>query len=497
MAIFKGNDHEFKERNMGKDRLVVIGGVAAGMSAASSFKRLRPDSEAVVLERDYFISYGACSLPYYVSDDVKDVNQLISLTPKVATEDRGIDVRTRHEVTDIDLEKKQVHVKNLETNESSAMGYDKLVIATGGLPIRPPLPGIDLDHVFTIRTLLDGIAIKKFIDDWGAFEVCVGSPECLYVNRYGDEKRAMKAVIVGGGYIGMEMCESLRKRGVEVTVIEKMDRVLGTMDTEITTIVEEKLLAEGVKLFKDTSVEGFKGLKGKVQRVVTDKGEFDADFVLLAIGARPNSEIAKKAGIAMGVAGAIQVDEYMRTNVPDVFAAGDCAEAMHLVTGKKAYIALGTTANKQGRLAGENAAGLNKQFDGIVGTAVTKIFDLEVARTGLSSVDAKREGLTFIASSIKGWSRSKAYPAGKRMTVLYTVEEGTGRLLGAQMVGQEGVAHRIDTLAACLYGRMTIDDVARLDLGYAPPFATVWDPILVAANVALKKMKKGESTLFD
>lgn len=475
---------------MSKERLVVIGGVAAGMSAASSFRRLKPDSEAVVLEKDYFISYGACSLPYYVSDEVKDVNQLISLTPKVATEDRGIDVRIRQEATGLDLEKKEVHLKNLETGEDSVLPYDKLVIATGGVPIRPPLPGIDLANIFTIRTLLDGIAIKKFIDDWGAFEVCVGSPECLYVNRFGDEKRPMKAVIVGGGYIGMEMCESLRKRGLEVTVIEKMDRVLGTMDLEITTIVEEKIQAEGVKLYKETSVEGFRGSKGKVQAVLTDKGEFAADLVLLAIGARPNAELAKKAGIALGVAGAIQVDEYMRTNVPDVFAAGDCAEAMHLVTGKKAYIALGTTANKQGRIAGENAAGLNKRFDGIVGTAVTKIFDLEVARTGLSSVDAQREGFTFFASAIKGWSRSKAYPAGKRMTVLYTVEEGTGRLLGAQMVGQEGVAHRIDTLATCLYGRMTIEDVARLDLGYAPPFATVWDPILIGANAALKKLKK-------
>jgi NADPH-dependent 2,4-dienoyl-CoA reductase/sulfur reductase-like enzyme len=475
---------------MGKERLVVIGGVAAGMSAASSYKRLKPEAEAIVLERDYFISYGSCSLPYYVSDDVKDFNQLISLTPKMAS-DRGIDVRTRHEVSDIDLEKRQVHVKNLEKNEAFMLDYDKLVISTGGLPIKPPLPGIDLDHIFTIRTLLDGIAIKKFIDDWGAFEVCVGSPECLYVNRYGDEKRTMKAVIVGGGYIGMEMCESLRKRGLDVAVIEKMDRVLGTMDTEITSIVEEKLKAEGVKLYKETSVEGFKGSKGKVEKVITDKGEFEADLVLLAIGARPNSELAKKAGIALGVAGAIQVDEHMRTNVPHVFAAGDCAEAMHLVTGKKAYIALGTTANKQGRLAGENAAGLNKKFDGIVGTAVTKIFDLEVARTGLSSVDARREELKFLTSAIQGWSRSKAYPAGKRMTVLYIVEEGTGRLFGTQMVGQEGVAHRIDTLAACLYGRMTIDDVARLDLGYAPPFATVWDPILVGANVALKKMKQG------
>ena len=474
---------------MSAERLVVIGGVAAGMSAASSYKRAKPDAEAIVLDRDYFISYGACSLPYYVSDDVKDFRQLISLTPKVATEERGIDVRTRHEVTDIDLEKKQVQVKNLEKNETLFLAYDKLVIATGGLPIKPPLPGIDLDHIFTIRTLLDGIAIKKFIDDWGTFEVCVGSPECLYVNRYGEGKRPMKAVIVGGGYIGMEMCESFRKRGLEVTVIEKMDRVLGTMDLEITSIVEGKIQDEGVKPYKGTSVEGFKGAKGKVQRVVTDKGEFDADLVLLAIGARPNSALAKEAGIKLGVAGAIEVDGYLRTNVPDVFAAGDCAEATHLVTGKKAYIPLGTTANKQGRLAGENAAGLNKKFEGIVGTAVTKIFDLEVAKTGLSSIDAQREGLKFFTSAIQGLSRSDAYPAGKKMTVLYLVEEETGRLLGAQMVGQEGVAHRIDTLATCLYARMTIEDVASLDLGYAPPFATVWDPILVAANVALKKLK--------
>ncbi len=476
---------------MTRERLVVIGGVAAGMSAASSYRRLKPEAEAVVLEKDYFISYGACSLPYYVSDELKDFNQLISLTPKVATEERGIDVRTRHEVTGIDVKTKQVHVKNLDTGDASDLIYDKLVIATGGLPIKPPLPGIDLENVFTIRTLLDGIAIKKYIDDWGAFEVCVGSPECLYINRYGNEKRPMKAVIVGGGYIGMEMCESLRKRGLEVAVIEKMDRVLGTMDGEITRIVEEKIQAEGVTLYKETSVEGFKGEKGRVQKVVTDKGEFDADLVLLAIGARPNTELAKNAGITLGVAGAVQVDEYLQTSVPDVYAAGDCAEAMHLVTDKKAYIALGTTANKQGRIAGENAAGLNKKFEGIVGTAVTKIFDLEVARTGLSSLDAQREGMKFFSSTIQGWSRSKAYPAGKRMTVLYVVEEKTGRLLGAQMVGQEGVAHRIDTLAACLYGHMSIDDVARLDLGYAPPFATVWDPILIAANAAVKKVRQG------
>jgi NADPH-dependent 2,4-dienoyl-CoA reductase/sulfur reductase-like enzyme len=338
---------------------------------------------------------------------------------------------------------------------------------------------------------MDGINIKRYIDEWGSFQVCVGSPECLYINRFGADKRPMKGVIVGGGYIGMEMCESLRKRNIEVTVIEKMDRVLGNMDTSITAIVEDKLKAEGVKLFKETSVEGFKGKNSQVTAVVTDKGDFEADFVILAIGARPNTQLAKEAGIELGANGAVKVDELLRTNIPDIYAAGDCAEATHLVTGKKVYIPLGTTANKQGRIAGENAAGRNKAFEGVVGTAMTKIFDLEVARTGLSPLEAERESYDFLVSTVKGRSRSSAYPSGKPIYVTYIADKVTGKLLGAQMAGEEGVAHRIDTLATCLYGRMTLEDVASLDLGYAPPFATVWDPILVAANVAIKKIGAG------
>jgi NADPH-dependent 2,4-dienoyl-CoA reductase/sulfur reductase-like enzyme len=456
-----------------RERLVVIGGVAAGMSAASAAKRIRPDMEVTVLEKDYFISYGICSLPYYVSDEVKDLNNLISLTPEMALKERGVNVMTRHEAVKIDTSARRVFVKNLERDEESSMTYDKLVIATGALPIKPSLPGIDLQHIFEVRTLSDGIEIKKFIDEYSSKA----------------HSRKMKAVLVGGGYIGMEMCESLRKRGLDVAVIEKADRVLGTMDSSITEIVERKILAEGVALHKGTSVEGFTGQDGHVTKVLTDRGEFEADLALLVIGARANTKLAIDAGTELGANGAIKVDEHMRTNVPDVYAAGDCAEALHLVTGKKTYIPLGTTANKQGRMAGENAAGMDTVFEGIVGTAVTKVFDLEVARTGLSPIEAGREGLDYIVSTITGRSRSSAYPAGKAIVVTYVVEKGTGRLLGAQMVGEEGVAHRIDTLAACLYGKMTIKDVARLDLAYAPPFATVWDPILVAANVALKKLK--------
>lgn len=471
------------------ERLVVIGGVAAGMSAASSFKRLKPEAEAVVIERDHFISYGACSLPYYISDDIGDINALLSLTPEVAAKERGITVLTRHEAISIDPVGKTVAAVDLDTNEKKAIPYDKLVIAAGGLPIRPPFPGVDLGHVFTLRNLHDGVEIKRFINNWLSFEPCVGA-HCVYENPFGIRKRPMEAAIVGGGSIGMEMCEALRKRGVEVTVFEKMDRVLGTMDTSITDIIEERIGTEGVRLKKGYSVEAFEaGGDGTVARVKTDKGVFAADMVLLVIGARPNTSLAVDAKIELGAAGAIKVDDHLRTNIPDIYAAGDCAEAKHIVTGKKVYIPLGATANKQGRIAGENAAGMTNVFEGIAGTAATKIFDLEVARTGLSPLEASREDLGYFVSTIKGRSRSSSYPEGKRITVTYVVEKGSGRLLGAQMAGAEGVAHRIDTLATALYSKMTVSDIARLDLAYAPPFATVWDPILVAANVAVKRLQ--------
>ncbi|MHB8109361.1 MAG: FAD-dependent oxidoreductase [Syntrophorhabdaceae bacterium] len=470
------------------DRLVVIGGVAAGMSAASSFKRLQPEAEAIVLEKDYFISYGACSLPYYISDDIKDIKSLLSLTPDVAKNERGITVLTRHEALSIDPAVKTVTALDLDKNETKLIPYDKLVIATGALPIRPAFPGIDLAHVFTLRNIHDGVEIKKFIDEWSAFEPCLGH-ECVYKNPFGNEKRLMQACIVGAGSIGMEMCESLRKRGVQVAIFEKTDRVLGTMDTSITTIIEERVITEDVKLFKGYSVEAFEPDNGNIARVKTDKGIFPADMVLLVIGSRPNTGLAVDIKMKLGAAGAIEVDEYLCTSFPNIYAAGDCAETTHIVTGKKVYIPLGTTANKQGRIAGENAAGLNNKFEGITGTAVTKIFDLEVARTGLSPLEAQREGIDYFVSTIKGRSRSTSYPEGKSITVTYIVEKGSGRFLGAQMAGAEGVAHRIDTLAAALYGKMTVADISRLDLAYAPPFATVWDPILVAANVALKKLR--------
>ncbi len=451
-----------------KERLVVIGGVAAGMSAASAAKRIRPEMEVVVLEKSRFISYGVCSVPYFISDEIKDYRDLLAVTPEDAQTERGILVRTLHEATAIFPGTREVLVRCHAKNKEERTAFDSLVIATGAVPIKPALPGVDLKQIFALRTLDDGIEIKRFIEG----------------------KDKLKGVIVGGGYIGLEMCESLRKRGVDVTLIEKMDRVLGTMDQSITGIVEETLKREGVRIFKETAVLGFEGSEGVVTRVLTAKGDFQADFVILAVGVRPESTLSEAAGIALGVNKAITVDEHMRTNFPSIFAAGDCADALSIVTGKKVYIPLGTTANKQGRVAGENAAYRATVFEGVAGTAQTKVFDLEVARTGLTSLDAERERIPYVTSTIQGRSRAKGYPAGKPITITYVVEQDTGRLLGAQMVGQEGVAHRIDTLAAALYGKMTVEDVARLDLGYAPPFATVWDPILIAANVALKKIDK-------
>lgn len=452
------------------EKLVVIGGVAAGMSAASSARRARPDMDVVVLEKGAHISYGACSIPYFISDQIKDYHDLIALTPQAAEKDRGIRVLTGYEAISINKDAQEVVAQDLTGAREVAFSYDKLVIATGGLPIIPPFSGIKLKNIFAVRTLDDGLAIKAYIDG----------------------HRPKKVVIVGGGYIGMEMCESFHERGIEITVIEKMDRVLGTMDQEIASLVEEKLVSRGIILHKNTSVQGFEGRGESVKKVLTDQDSFDADMVLLAVGVKPNTGLAGSAGIELGARGAIAVDKHLRTNVSNIYAAGDCAEALHLVTGKKVYIPLGTTANKQGRIAGENVGGLNTVFEGIVGSAVTKIFDLEVARTGLTSLEAEQEGYDYFTSTIKGWSRSKAYPAGKPVTITYTVEKKTGRLLGSQMIGQEGVAHRIDTLATALYNRMTVEDVARLDLAYAPPFATVWDPILIAANAALKRLEKGD-----
>jgi len=374
-------------------RLVVIGGCAAGMSAASKARRVNPDLEIVVYEKMGFVSYGECGLPYYISGLVDDHHKLVVRTPAQFAK-QGIEVHVHHEVTEIIPENRRLRVRNLEDGSSRDESYDKLVIATGGrpallpglsLPPAPPKLGGTGGGVFVMRTLEDGIAIREFIRR--------ERPKC--------------AVIVGAGYIGLETAESFQALGLETTVIGRPPQVLKRFDPDMAKLVQDELEGHGVRLSLGDEVKALEGdAQGRVRRVVSSKGTFEADLVLLALGVRPNVALAKAAGVALGETGAIATDAQMRTNLPDVFAAGDCAEAHHRITGRGAYIPLGTTANKQGRVAGTNAGGGQAEFKGIVGTAITKVFDLYAALTGLSEKEARALGYAVKSTLIKAGSRA-------------------------------------------------------------------------------------------
>ncbi|MHA1732543.1 MAG: FAD-dependent oxidoreductase [Promethearchaeota archaeon] len=446
-------------------KMVVVGGVAAGLSAASAVKRGKPDVEVHVYERSPHISFASCGLPYFVSGVVRKRPQIF--TKETFTEQRHIPVFTRHEVTKIDPGKRVVVVRNLENGEEFEDNFDILVISTGARPKIPPVPGIDLQGVHVVRTLEDGIRMRE--------RVLADSPK--------------HGVVVGGGYIGCEMAEALSVAGMDVRVIQRSDHFLGTINPEIGAKIGEEFEKRGVKAHLNTTLKEVKGDgAGHVASVVTGDGEYPADFVIISIGIQPEADLAREAGIVVGKTGAIAVNEHQQTNIPYIYAAGDCCEAFNHAKGDWDYFPLGTTANKQGRVVGQHVLNGTATFGGIVGTAVTKIFELGVARTGLSKLECERKGLDFFTSTITHKSRADYYPGGEEITVSLNIERGTGRLLGAAMAGYEGVAKRIDVLATAIQAGMTVGDVQKLDLSYAPPFAPVWDPILVAANVASKKV---------
>ena len=455
---------------MEEGRLVVVGGSAAGMSAAARAKKRRPGWEVVVLERGPYVSYGACGIPYYISGEVKGPEEVVVLTPERAKEERGIEVLVRHEVVEVQPTKKLVIALDLETSKEKAFRYDKLVLAVGGAPRVPDIPGVDLEGVFKLRDLQDGIRLRRYLD----------------------EEKPKRAVVVGGGYVGLEMASAFRRRGIRVTVVEQTGQVLVMLDPDMASLVEEELAKREIQVVKSAEVVRLEGdqdgrfcavhLRDRVER-------YWADFALLAVGVVPEVGLARSCGVALGPTGAISVSPKMETNVPDIYAAGDCAEARHIVTGRPSYIPLGTTANKQGRVAGENAVGGFGVFRGVVGTMVAKIGDLEVARTGLSTREAEDAGFQVVSKSITSRSRAGYYPGGYPLTVKLIAERTSGRLLGAQLVGREGAALRVNIFAAALYTRMTVEDLAQLDLGYAPPFSPVWDPVLVAANETLKLLR--------
>ncbi|MGP3632246.1 FAD-dependent oxidoreductase [Streptomyces sp. 24-1644] len=450
---------------MAAERLVVIGGDAAGMSAASQARRLKGPDELsiVVFERGHFTSYSACGIPYWVGGDVEQRDDLIARTPEEHRA-RAIDLRMRTEVTEIDVTGQRVRAVDRDSGETSWTGFDKLVIATGARPVRPDLPGMDSAGVHGVQTLDDGQALLDSLD----------------------RARGRRAVVVGAGYIGVEMAEALLNRGFEVTVLNRGAQPMATLDPDMGRLVHEAMDGLGITTVSGAAVtEILTGPDGRVTGVATDAETYPADVVVLGIGVTPETTLAGSAGLPLGVHGGLLTDPSMRvTGYDNIWAGGDCVEVLDLVSGRLRHIALGTHANKHGQVIGANVGGGYGTFPGVVGTAVSKVCDLEIARTGLREKDAKAVGLRFVTATIESSGRAGYYPGAQSMTVKMLAEYRTGRLLGVQIVGREGAAKRVDIAAVALTARMTVDQMTALDLGYAPPFSPVWDPVLVAARKA-------------
>jgi len=445
-------------------RLVVIGGGAAGMSAASAARRVAPDLDVVVCEAGGFAAYGMCGIPYFLGGTVPRAESLLAYPPSEFRGKRGIDLRLHTRVDEIDAGRRQVHISG--GGSAGPLGYDALVVATGADPVRPPVPGLDRPGVFTIRSLDEAIELRRFLDS-GAVR---------------------RAVVVGAGYIGLETAEALVCAGIEVEVVEALPRVLGTVDEPIAELAREELerharLRLGARL---DAVLGQAGPAGGGLTAVVDGVEIGTDLVVIATGVRPATKLLIRAGARHLPDRSVVVDAGMRTSLPDVFAAGDCIALPHLVLGRPAWVPLGPAANKTGRVAGTVAAGGAASFAGVVGTAVVKVFDLEVARTGLGLAEARAAGLSAVATDVVSRSRAKYYPGGSPLHVRL-VHQPDGRLLGGQLAGREGAAKRVDVLATALHAGLTVADLAVLDLSYAPPFAPVYDPVLVAAIKAARR----------
>ena len=437
-------------------RLLVIGGDAGGMSAASQARRLQPDLGIVALERGRWTSYSACGIPYVVGGEVPGVDDLVVRSPREFREHYRIDARTGHEAVALDLGARTVEVVDHGHGRTYQLGFDLLHLATGARPVRPDLPGADRAHVHGVQTLEDAAHLLEHVQADGPGRV----------------------VVVGGGYIGLEMAEAFARRGCSsVTVVEQAQEVMGTIDPDMGALVAEAMRRAGIDVRTGVAVTGF-----PPGGVATADGGLPADVVVLGLGVAPDTALGAGAGLAVGARRALVVNARQRTSADGVWAAGDCCQSFHRVSRSAVHVPLGTHANKQGRVAGVNIGGGYATFPGVVGTAATRICRTEVARTGLSSAEATAAGLAFEAATVSGTTRAGYYPGADRITVKMLAERGTRRLLGAQLVGGEGSAKRIDVLATALAAGMTVDDVVGLDLAYAPPLSTVWDPVQAAAR---------------
>jgi NADPH-dependent 2,4-dienoyl-CoA reductase/sulfur reductase-like enzyme len=446
------------------ERLVVVGGDAAGMTAASRVKRLRGDDvDVVVLEQGPFTSYSACGIPYWVAGDVDDVDDLVARTPQ-EHRTRGIDVRLHSRVTAIDVDGRRVQVAG-----AGAISYDQLLLATGAAPVRPDLPGLSAPNVLGLQTLDDGAH---------AIEVLRAH-----------EPRARDAVVVGAGYIGIEMAEALVRRGYHVTVLDMAPQPMTTLDPELGRLVARAMEGMGIELVCGVRVEEVEtDGAGTATGVRAGGSTYPADVVVLGMGVRPASGLARDAGLPLGDSRGVRVNARMRVEGHErVWAAGDCVESWDRVARRWVHVPLGTHANKQGLVVGSCLGGRDTEFPGIVKTAMSKVCDLEVARTGLGEAEARELGRDVLTATVETTTRAGYMPGARPMTVKLLCERADGRLLGAQIVGREGAAIRIDTCATALWAGMTVGDLLMSDLGYAPPFSSVWDPIQVAARALVSR----------
>jgi NADPH-dependent 2,4-dienoyl-CoA reductase/sulfur reductase-like enzyme len=456
---------EAPSKGVSSMRFVVIGGDAVGMSAASRAKRNAPDLNVVVLEQTQDVSYSACGMPYTIADGRRQLDELVVRRAEVFRQKQGIDLRTGHRAEVIDPRAKQIGGTTLEGRRFE-LGFDKLLIATGASPRLPPLPGTDLPGGMALKSLEDGRAIQRILS----------------------EKPLGRVVILGMGYIALEMCEALRARGLAVDMIKPGPVLLPWLHPDLAAVVRQELEANEVRLHIGRKLQKIESVESNQITVVSEGTELECELVLVATGVAPNSGLAEKAGLQLGPQRSIHVDRTLMTSCPDIYAAGDCADAVHIVTGREVWIPLALRANRAGWAVADNVTGRRVALPGVAGTTVFKVFDLQVARTDLNAAEARDAGFDPVETVIKSRSRAHAHPGASTIHVQMVADRRTGKLLGAQMVGREGAAHRINAPAVALHAEMTVADFIQCDLAYAPPFSPVWVPLLTAANQLYKAL---------
>ncbi len=445
-------------------KFVIIGGDAAGMSAASRAKRKNPDIDITVLEQTHDVSYSACGMPYNIADPERDMEKLVVRKADVFIEKNKINLLTGHRVTAIDRTARSVTGTTIQ-GESFSFHYDKLFIATGAAPVIPELPGIDLPQVMALKSLEHGKHIKSYIKD----------------------NNVKKAVIIGMGYIALEMCEAFKKRGIKISMVKPRPVFLPWLSPKLADVIYDELTDEGIEIYSGTDIERIEPLDGGVN-VACRKLNLKADIVLVAMGVKPCSEIAKDAGLDLGISDSISVNRELKTSDENIYSAGDCADAYHIVSNKKCWIPLALRANRAGWAVADNICGIETSLKGVAGTSVFKAFSLEIARSGLNLQEALDSGFDAVENYVQTRSKAHGQPASTPIHINMVADKKTGRLLGTQMVGKNGVAHRINAIAVALHSKMGVEDFAETDLAYAPPFGPVWDPLLTAANQLVKKI---------